>query len=293
MRFVIVTGLSGSGKTGALKHMEDMGFFCVDNLPPALLPRFADMCFTGSTMEKVAVGIDMRGREFFAGLPDAVKYMEDNRYEFEVLFLYASEEELVKRYNFTRRAHPLAVGGRLLEGIRREKELLTDLSYRATVKIDTTNLKLKDLGELLYSYYGDGEPVQDRLRLTVVSFGFKRGIPSDTDMMFDARFLPNPYNIEELRHHSGLENDVRAYLMQFPEVTEFCDRLFEFISFVLPYYHRSGKRNLVVAIGCTGGMHRSVATAQIIAERFRAAGKQVFVEHRDLEYEKLSTISNK
>lgn len=287
MRFVIVTGLSGSGKTGALKHLEDMGFFCVDNLPPVLLPRFADMCFTGSTMEKVALGIDIRGREFFSGLLDAFKYMDDNRYAFEVLFLYAAEDELVKRYNFTRRSHPLAVGGRLLEGIRKEKELLVDLSARATVSIDTTNTQLKELGEILYQYYGDGEAAQDRLRLTIVSFGFKRGIPSDTDMMFDARFLPNPYNVEELRAHSGLEPEVRAYLDQFPEVTEFYNRLYDFISFVLPLYHRSGKRTLVVAVGCTGGMHRSVATVGYLAQRFRSQGNQVYVEHRDLEYEKL------
>ena len=287
MRFVIVTGLSGSGKTGALKYMEDMGYFCVYNLPPALLPRFADMCFTGSTMEKVAVGIDIRGREFFSGIRDAFRYMDEHRYAFEVLFLFASEEELVRRYNFTRRIHPLAAGGRLLEGIRREKELLMELSSRADVKIDTTNLKLKELGELINRYYGDSASDPENLRLTIVSFGFKRGIPGDTDMMFDARFLPNPYNVEELRSHAGTEPEIQLYLDQFPEVHEFCDRLYDFISFVLPLYHRSGKRNLVVAIGCTGGMHRSVAAAENLASRLRAQGRNVCVEHRDLELERL------
>ena len=286
MRFVIVTGLSGSGKTSALKHMEDMGFFCVDNLPPTLLPRFADICFDSNNIDQVAVGIDIRGREFFSGLLDAFDYMDHNSYAFEVLFLFADDDELVRRYNFTRRVHPLAVGGRLMEGIKREKDLLIDLSSRATVKIDTSKMNSKALAEVLNRYYGDGQAPEDTLRITVVSFGFKRGIPHDTDMVFDARFLPNPYNLESLRTHSGLEPEVRQYLDGFKETAEFNQRIYDFLSFILPQYHKSGKHNLVVAIGCTGGMHRSVATAQALADRLKAEGKQVFVEHRDLETEK-------
>ncbi len=291
MRFVIVTGLSGSGKTSALKHMEDMGFFCVDNLPPTLLPRFADICFDSNNIDRVAVGIDIRGREFFSGLLDAFGYMDHNNYSFEVLFLFADDDELVRRYNFTRRVHPLAVGGRLMEGIKREKDLLIDLSSRATVKIDTTKMNSKTLAEVLNRYYGDGQAPEDRLRITVVSFGFKRGIPHDTDMVFDARFLPNPYNVESLRAHSGLEEDVRKYLDGFKETAEFNQKIYDFISFILPQYHKSGKHNLVIAIGCTGGMHRSVATAQALADRLQAEGKQVFVEHRDLETEKQVQLS--
>ncbi|MBR3750705.1 MAG: RNase adapter RapZ [Clostridia bacterium] len=291
MRFVIITGLSGSGKTSALKHMEDMGYFCVDNLPPTLLPRFADICFDSSTIDKVAIGIDIRGLEFFSGLLAAFGYMEEKNFQYEILFLFADEDELVKRYNFTRRIHPLAEDGRLVEGIRKEQELLFDLSSRASVKIDTTNMNSKTLGSLLSRYYGSGVSPQDGLRITVVSFGFKRGIPNDTDMVFDARFLPNPYNIAELRTHSGLEDCVREYLMGFEQTREFNDKLYDFISFILPKYHQSGKRHLVVAIGCTGGMHRSVATAQALADRLLAEGKQVFVEHRDLESEKQVQLS--
>lgn len=291
MRFVIITGLSGSGKTSALKHMEDMGYFCVDNLPPTLLPRFADICFDSSTIDKVAIGIDIRGLEFFSGLLAAFGYMEEKNFQYEILFLFADEDELVKRYNFTRRLHPLAEDGRLVEGIRKEQELLFDLSSRASVKIDTTNMNSKTLGSLLSRYYGSGVSPQDDLRITVVSFGFKRGIPNDTDMVFDARFLPNPYNIAELRTHSGLEDCVREYLMGFEQTREFNDKLYDFISFILPKYHKSGKRHLVVAIGCTGGMHRSVATAQALADRLLAEGKQVFVEHRDLESEKQVQLS--
>lgn len=291
MRFVIITGLSGSGKTSALKHMEDMGYFCVDNLPPTLLPRFADICFASTTIDKVAIGIDIRGREFFSGLLAAFGYMEENNFQYEILFLFADEDELVKRYNFTRRLHPLAEGGRLLEGIRKEQELLFDLSSRASVKIDTTSMNSKTLGELLSRYYGNGAAPESNLLITVVSFGFKRGIPNDTDMVFDARFLPNPYNIAELRTHSGLESCVRDYLYGFEQTREFSERLYDFISFILPQYHKSGKRHLVVAIGCTGGMHRSVATAQALADRLLVEGKHVFVEHRDLETEKQVQLS--
>ena len=291
MRFVIITGLSGSGKSSALKHMEDMGYFCVDNLPPTLLPRFADICFASTTIDKVAIGIDIRGREFFSGLLAAFGYMEEKNFQYEILFLFADEDELVKRYNFTRRLHPLAEDGRLLEGIRKEKELLFDLSSRASVKIDTSSMNTKTLGELISRYYGSGESPEASLRITVVSFGFKRGIPNDTDMVFDARFLPNPYNIAERRTHSGLEPCVRDYLCEFEQTREFNDRLYDFISFILPQYHKSGKRHLVVAIGCTGGMHRSVATAQALADRLLAEGKQVFVEHRDLETESKVQLS--
>ena len=170
MRFVIITGLSGSGKSSALKHMEDMGYFCVDNLPPTLLPRFADICFASTTIDKVAIGIDIRGREFFSGLLAAFGYMEEKNFQYEILFLFADEDELVKRYNFTRRLHPLAEDGRLLEGIRKEKELLFDLSSRASVKIDTSSMNTKTLGELISRYYGSGESPEESLRITVVSF---------------------------------------------------------------------------------------------------------------------------
>lgn len=286
MRFVIITGLSGSGKTNALKYMEDMGFFCVDNLPPVLLGKFADLFFQGNgSLDKVAVVIDIRGREFFSGLLEALNYMDEHGYIFEVIFLYADEEELVNRYNLTRRAHPLAVGGRLLEGIRREAELLGDLKERATLNIDTTKLHPKQLGQMLRRYFSEEDT--QKVRLTILSFGFKRGIPSDTDMVFDVRFLPNPYNEPSLRNYSGLNKDVQEYIMRAPETLELYNKLYDFISFVLPLYPHSFKRDLIIAIGCTGGMHRSVATVEWLAARFREQGVNVFTEHRDLENEKL------
>ncbi len=287
MRFVIITGLSGSGKTNALKYMEDMGFFCVDNLPVVLLEKFADLCFQGnSTIDRVAVVIDIRGREFFSGLLQALEYMEDKGYRFEVMFLHADEDVLVNRYNFTRRAHPLAVGGRLVEGIRKEAGMLSDLKARATLEIDTTHLQPKQLGEVLMRYYGT-DIQEDQMRLTILSFGFKRGIPSDTDMVFDARFLPNPYHEPALRAYTGLNERVKDYIMRYEESREFCRRLHELIAFMLPLYPRSAKKDLVVAVGCTGGMHRSVAVVEWLAEAFRAEGVSVFVEHRDLENEKI------
>lgn len=286
MRFVIITGLSGSGKTNALKYMEDMGFFCVDNLPPVLLGKFADLFFQGNgELDKVAVVIDIRGREFFSGLLEALNYMDEHGYVFEVIFLYADEEELVNRYNLTRRAHPLAVGGRLLEGIRREAELLSDLKERATHNIDTTKLHPKQLGQMLRRYFSEEDT--QKVRLTIISFGFKRGIPSDTDMVFDVRFLPNPYNEPSLRNFSGLNKDVQEYILKAPETLQLYGKLYDFIDFVLPLYPNSSKRDLIIAIGCTGGMHRSVATVEWLAARFREKGVNVFTEHRDLENEKL------
>ena len=286
MRFVIITGLSGSGKTNALKYMEDMGFFCVDNLPPVLLGKFADLFFQGNgSLEKVAVVIDIRGREFFSGLLEALNYMDEHGYVFEVIFLYADEEELVNRYNLTRRAHPLAVGGRLLEGICREAELLSDLKERATHNIDTTKLHPKQLGQMLRRYFSEEDT--QKIRLTSISFGFKRGIPSDTDMVFDVRFLPNPYNEPALRNYSGLNKDVQEYIQKAPETLELYNKLYDLISFVLPLYPHSSKRDLIIAIGCTGGMHRSVATVEWLAARFREKGVNVFTEHRDLENEKI------
>lgn len=286
MRFVIITGLSGSGKSNALKNMEDLGFFCVDNLPPVLLPKFADLCFAkGSEIDRVAVVMDIRGRDFFLGVAEALAYMDEHGYRFEVLFLFAGEEELVNRYNFTRRAHPLAVGGRIVEGIRKEMELLSDLKARATHTIDTTNIKPRRLGEIIRMYYGEAH--SDKRRVSVISFGFKRGIPADTDMVFDVRFLPNPFNEEALRPLSGKEQPVKEYLFAQPGTLEFAKKMLDMINFILPQYEKSNKRDFSIAIGCTGGMHRSVTLAEWLAEKLREAGETVYLEHRDLENERM------
>ena len=282
MRFVIITGLSGSGKTNALKYMEDMGFFCVDNLPPVLLGKFADLFFQGNgSLEKVAVVIDIRGREFFSGLLEALNYMDEHGYVFEVIFLYADEEELVNRYNLTRRAHPLAVGGRLLEGIRREAELLSDLKERATHNIDTTKLHPKQLGQMLRRYFSEEDT--QKIRLTIISFGFKRGIPSDTDMVFDVRFLPNPYFVEKLRPLSGKDKAVRDYVFASEAAQEFEKKLFDLVRFMLPQMEAEGRYRVAIAVGCTGGRHRSVATAEALFQMLRQADYPASIEHRHLE----------
>jgi len=287
MRFIIVTGLSGAGKTNALKVLEDMGFFCVDNMPSVLLTKFADLCFQGNTeFNKVAVGIDIRGREFFHALVNALDYMTENNYRYEVLFMYADEGTLVNRYNFTRRMHPLATGGRIIEGIRKENEMLDDLKVRATYMLDTSQMQPKQMSEALHRLYGD-DSATDKVKVNLLSFGYKRGMPLDADFVFDVRFLPNPYNAPALRTKCGKEPDVQAYVFSNPDSQVLLNKIYDLIKFIVPIYGQSGKREMVVAIGCTGGMHRSVAIAERMQQMLSNEGIDVICEHRDLETEKV------
>lgn len=281
MRFVIVTGLSGSGKSEAMKSLEDMGFYCVDNLPPTLITKFAELCYQGnSNVDKVALGIDIRGREFFETLHESLNYLEKENYKYEVLFLDCADETLVKRYKMTRRNHPLAKETQITEGIKEEREILQPLREKAKSIIDTSNMKPKDLKEEIRRLYIEGES-SPKLTISVVSFGFKHGIPLDADLVFDVRFLPNPYYLEELRPKTGEDQEVRDYVMNSDVSKEFFDKLVDMVSFLVPHYIEEGKSHLVIAIGCTGGRHRSVTISNLIYDDLIKDGYRVVKKHRD------------
>lgn len=285
MKFVILTGLSGAGKTTALKILENLGFYCVDNLPSVLLTKFADLCFQGNPeFNKVAIGIDARGRSYFDALESALDYMDKNNYPTDVLFLQCDKDVLVNRYNFTRQAHPLKdEGGTILECIEKEIKILEPIKKHASFLIDTTKMQTKNVRLALERLYGENK--RNIVRTYVSSFGFKRGIPVDADFMFDARFLPNPYNIQELRSHSGLEKVVQDYLYSFDNFNETIENIYQQLKYVIPQYSASGKQELFYAIGCTGGFHRSVALAEAVSQKLKNDGFEVVCEHRDFDAE--------
>ena len=281
MKFIIVTGLSGSGKSEAMRSLEDMGFYCVDNLPPALIPKFAELCYqSNSTIDKVALGIDVRGRKFFKALHESLNVLRKDKYPFEILYLDCSDDILLKRYKMTRRNHPLAINRQIPEGIKIERTILEPLKEIADCIIDTSNMKPKDLKEEISKIYANGE-VNNNLTISVVSFGFKHGIPSDSDLVFDVRFLPNPYYVEELRNKTGDDQEVRDYVMNSDISKQFYAKLTDMIDFLIPQYVEEGKHHLVISIGCTGGRHRSVTIANLIAEEIQSKGYRVVKKHRD------------
>ena len=248
MKFIIVTGLSGSGKSEAMRSLEDMGFYCVDNLPPALIPKFAELCYqSNSTIDKVALGIDVRGRKFFKALHESLNVLRKDKYPFEILYLDCSDDILLKRYKMTRRNHPLAINRQIPEGIKIERTILEPLKEIADCIIDTSNMKPKDLKEEISKIYANGE-VNNNLTISVVSFGFKHGIPSDSDLVFDVRFLPNPYYVEELRNKTGDDQEVRDYVMDSEISHQFYDKLLDMINFLVPQYIKEGKHHLVISI---------------------------------------------
>ncbi|MBN9647899.1 MAG: RNase adapter RapZ [Terrisporobacter othiniensis] len=281
MKFIIVTGLSGSGKSEAMRALEDMGFYCVDNLPPTLIPKFAELCYqSNSTIDKVALGIDVRGRKFFEALHESLNTLRKDQYPFEVLYLDCADDILLKRYKMTRRNHPLSINRQIPEGIKMERAILEPLKEIADCIIDTSNMKPKDLKEEISKIYANGE-VNNNLTISVVSFGFKHGIPSDSDLVFDVRFLPNPYYIDELRSKTGEEQDVRDYVMNSDISHQFYEKLLDMINFLVPQYIEEGKHHLVISIGCTGGRHRSVTISNLISDELIKQGYRVVKKHRD------------
>lgn len=282
MRFVIVTGLSGAGKTQAIRSLEDVGYFCVDNLPPTLIPKFAEACFqTDGKIDKIALVIDIRGGEFFDATFESLNYLKEQEYKYEILFLDAEDEVLIKRYKESRRKHPLSPEGRLIKGISLERERLKEVKSKATNIIDTTKMTTRELREKITSIYGEGEKEAEYI-ITVVSFGFKYGIPADSDLVFDVRFLPNPYYIDKLKRFSGNDKQVRDYVMDFKESGVFIDKLEDMLEYLIPNYIKEGKRQLILSIGCTGGRHRSVTIANEIYNRLKNKNYKVNIEHRDL-----------
>ena len=282
MRFIIVTGLSGAGKTETTRTLEDLGYFCVDNLPPKLIPKFAEACSNGN-IEKVALVIDIRGGIFFDDLFESLSFLKKNDYKHEILFLDASDEILVKRFKETRRSHPLAPSGRVINGINEERKKLSEIKKKADIIIDTSKYKIRDLREKLNEYYGDNTNVEKSLAITVLSFGFKYGIPVDSDLVFDVRFIPNPFYITELRQYSGKDEPVKRFVLNQKETQEFIAKIKDMLLFLIPNYIKEGKRQLIISIGCTGGRHRSVAIANEIHKILVDNNFNVKIEHRDIE----------
>lgn len=285
MKIIIVTGMSGAGKSTALNVLEDEGYYCVDNMPISLMPKFAELA-DGHNQDKgynnIALGIDIRSGHSFAELDSVLDYMKEKKYEYTIVFLESSDEVLIKRYKETRRAHPLAKDGRVDKAIMLEREQLKFLKQRADVIIDTSQLLTREFKEELEKIVL-GRKEFNNLMVTVLSFGFKYGIPSDADIVFDVRFLPNPYYVEELRPLTGNDKKIQDYVMKAPEAEEFLERVDGLIQFLLPNYVKEGKSSLVIAVGCTGGKHRSVTLANAIAKRLSKTPYGCKVEHRDIE----------
>ncbi len=284
MRFVIVTGMSGAGKRTTMKMLEDMGFYCVDNLPVPLLDRFVELIAApGSDMSKVALGLDVRGGQDFKKTETMLRNMREQGYQFEIIFMEASDEVLIKRYKETRRKHPLSGDRESAEaGIHRERDILENLRKDADYVFDTSHLLTRVLKEELDKIFLSNEEYNS-LIIRVVSFGFKYGIPVDADLVFDVRFLPNPFYIDELKFQTGNDRPVRDYVMSFPEAGTFLDKLEDMLQFLIPNYIKEGKYQLVIGIGCTGGKHRSVTLANEIYERLQGAGKYgITIVHRDV-----------
>ncbi|HHW57934.1 MAG TPA: RNase adapter RapZ [Clostridia bacterium] len=281
MRFVIITGLSGAGKTQALKAMEDMGFFCIDNFPPALIPKLADLFYQSKNIDKIALGMDLRGGHFFEDIYSSLDFLKRNNYDYEIVFLEASDEVLIKRFKETRRKHPLSEEGRIVDGINEERKRLSDIRKIANYIIDTSNLTSSQLKEELSNIFLKGKKFKGII-IDIMSFGYKYGIPLDADLVFDVRFLPNPFYIDELRPLTGNDEKVKEYVMKWDEAKEFLKKLGDMIKFLIPYYIREGKSQLVIAIGCTGGKHRSVTIANALYELLKKDDYSVVLNHRDI-----------
>lgn len=284
MRFVVVTGMSGGGKRTALKMLEDEGFYCVDNLPVPLVEKFVELISVpNSEITKVALGLDVRSSQEFRDVQTILDHLKEIGYVFEILFMDCDEKILVRRYKESRRVHPLAMDGRVEDGIRKERTILEPTRKKADYVIDTSNLLTRDLKEELERIF-----VQNReynsLMINIVSFGFKNGIPGDADLVFDVRFLPNPFYIEELKSKTGNDAEVQDYVKSFPETTEFMDKLYDMIQFLIPNYIKEGKYQLIIGIGCTGGQHRSVTLANELYTRLLDHGNYgLKLTHRDVK----------
>lgn len=284
MEFLIITGLSGAGKTQAVRSLEDLGYFCVDNLPPSLIPKFAELCSQSKgKVNKVALVIDIRGGQFFDDLFVALEDLKAMGIYYEILFLEAANEILVNRFKETRRRHPLSgEGGGVMEGIKLERERLQELRGRANKIIDTSELKPNQLKEEILRLWGKNSKGKI-LSITVMSFGYKYGIPLDTDLLVDVRFLPNPYYIPELKDLTGSDREIQEYVFKSPISQEFIEKYYNLLSFLIPNYITEGKTHLVIGIGCTGGRHRSVALANRLGQLLQNEKYQVTIKHRDIE----------
>lgn len=284
MRFVVVTGMSGAGKRTAMKMLEDVGFYCVDNLPVPLIEKFVELVATpNSEINKVALGLDVRADQPFGEAQSVLNKMRKNGYLFEILFMDAGDSVLLKRYKETRRMHPLSQDGRVEEGINKEREILRETKQKADYVIDTSNLLTRELKEEIDHIFVRNEEYSS-LMISILSFGFKNGIPADADLVFDVRFLPNPFYIDELKHKTGNDKEVQDYVMSFPEASVFMEKLMGMLDFLIPNYIKEGKHQLVIGIGCTGGKHRSVTLANELYAGMKDHGNYgVKLYHRDIK----------
>ena len=279
--------MSGAGKSSVLKMLEDAGYFCVDNLPIQLIKKMAELTFhEAEKITKVALGVDIRSGEAFGELDDVLGQLELEGFQYEILYLDADTEVLVKRFKETRRSHPLAGAGRVDKGIETERQKLEFLKEKADVIIDTSRLLVRELKEQIVKIYVNDEKFNNFM-ITVLSFGFKYGIPSDSDLVFDVRFLPNPFYLPELKQKTGNDQEVRDYVMASPDSKEFLTKLEDLISFLIPNYIKEGKNQLVISIGCTGGKHRSVTLANALTEYLKRFDYGIKVEHRDITRDSL------
>ncbi|MFQ5902880.1 MAG: RNase adapter RapZ [Candidatus Binatia bacterium] len=283
MDIIVVTGLSGSGKSIAIRALEDNGFFCIDNLPVLLIPKFIDLCQGYQEgIKRIALGIDLRGGHFFQSWPEVLAEIRAAGHRVEVLFFDATDEVLLRRFNETRRPHPLAGEAPIQEGIVRERKALEGMRALADKVIDTSNFNVHELKKEMNQYFNQILTPQ-KMTLFLTSFGYKYGIPHDTDMILDVRFLPNPFFVDELRGKNGLETEVEEFVMRRDETHAFLDRLYSLLEFTLPQYEREGKSSLTLALGCTGGKHRSVVLVEELKKRLDGERFRIHVKHRDID----------
>ncbi|MDQ2086139.1 RNase adapter RapZ [Herbivorax sp. ANBcel31] len=283
MRLLIITGISGAGKSLVIKHLEDIGFYCVDNLPPLLIHKFVEIFIQSrGKIDKIALVIDIRGGELFNDLFPELEVLKDLGVLYDILFMEASDKVLIKRYKESRRIHPLAPEGRLHEGIKREREILKKIKKNATYIVDSSNLTPRQLKEEIVNIFEYGKKF-DGIIINIISFGFKYGAPIDCDLVFDVRFIPNPYYIESMRSQTGKNDMVRDYVLGFTETERFLIKLCEMLEFLIPNYVKEGKSQLVIGIGCTGGRHRSVAISRALFSHLLEKGQRVIIDHRDIE----------
>lgn len=285
LEIVIITGMSGAGKSLAIRAFEDMGFFCIDNLPPQFLPKIAELASASNDkISKIVAVVDIRGGDLFDDFKDVLNDLKKGNYNFKLLFLDAQDSVLIQRYKETRRKHPLSFesDGSILEAIQKEREKLGDIKRYADFIIDTSAFSPKDLKEKLFEIFST-QKSQETMLITVMSFGFKYGLPLDADLVFDVRFIPNPFYVDELKHKTGKEKEVKEYVLKWDVTKEFLQKLFDLVLFLIPNYAEEGKGQLVIAVGCTGGKHRSVAVAEELFDLIKSKGYRASIFHRDIE----------
>ncbi|MGA2191832.1 MAG: RNase adapter RapZ [Nitrospirota bacterium] len=283
LKIIIISGLSGSGKSYAIKSLEDLGFFCVDNLPSELLPKFVELCAqSDKKINRVALGIDVRERDFFGNFSKLYDEMKASGHNLEVLFLEASDEVLVRRFSETRRPHPVSKGKPLAEAIRLERQMMQEIRNRADRIIDTSTLTVHQLRDELADHYAKDDGVRT-MTIQVISFGFKYGVPFDADLMFDVRFLPNPNFEPELKEMNGMQRPVQEYVRRKGMTAVFLRKISSLLDYLLPLYLNEGKNYLTIAVGCTGGRHRSVAIVEFLKDRMKDKGVELIVRHRDMD----------